>query len=399
MKIISFVGETFEKVGNKYYAKPTSAAFLQDTIGKENVYVLSSFNNENKDTEIASFSTVVDSDKFYPYQKYSSTKDFVMKSLFKKGFIKKYIDTSDKIIKEHSGNMFWIRTPSMGSIVFGLRVLKNNETLLNHMCADFINTWRNPKYSKIEKVFGYLLSKLLKYYMKKICSHKNTINLTTGDILENFAKKYSKETHQFVDVMVKPAINNNKNHTISKKSNSLSLLFVGRIVEDKGIFDLINVIKKINNNVYLTVVGDGPDLEKAKKLVKSYNMDDFINFTGQLNHGSLSNYYFNSDLVVVASNNFYEGFPRVIMEAWSHEKPVIVSQVGGIKAFVKNEENGLIFAPGNLYELENCINKIINNKELLSNITKGAKNMKEVSLQKYWTDKLSQIIESNKKNA
>jgi glycosyltransferase involved in cell wall biosynthesis len=396
MKIISFVGETFEKIDDKYYAKPTSAAFLQDTIGKENVFVLSSFNENANTNDTSSFSTEVNNGNFYQFERYSSTKDFVIKSIFKKGFLNTYKNKSDEIIKSHAGNIFWIRTPSMGSILFGLRVLKSNEILLNHMCADFTNTWKNPKYSKIEKIFGFMLSKILKYYMKQICSHPNTINLTTGDVLEDFAKRYSKNTYQFVDVMVKPVINNN----IEKKQNdNLTLLFVGRIVEDKGIFDLITVIKQINKKINLTIIGDGPDLQKAIDFVKTNNLENQIKFTGQLNHSELSSYYFDSDLVVIPSNNFYEGFPRVIMEAWSHEKPVIVSQVGGIKAFVKNNDNGLIFSPGDKKQLEDCINKILNDSNLLEKITIGAKKMKEVSLQKYWMNKVLEIIKEKTKNA
>ena len=66
-----------------------------------------------------------------------------------------------------------------------------------------------------------------------------------------------------------------------------------------------------------------------------------------------------------------EGFPRVIMEGWAHKKPVIVSQVGGVKAFVKNAENGLIFTPGNQSELLIALESLLKDDELLKEVRKG----------------------------
>jgi glycosyltransferase involved in cell wall biosynthesis len=127
-------------------------------------------------------------------------------------------------------------------------------------------------------------------------------------------------------------------------------------------------------------------------------MHEHIVFTGQLPHHQLSQLYCESDAVVVPSNNFYEGFPRVIMEGWSHHKPVIVSQVGGVKAFVKNKENGLIFTPGSQPELKRHINDLLVNDGLYQTIKTGAESMAEKSIQDYWVNVLKTLLISDKQN-
>jgi glycosyltransferase involved in cell wall biosynthesis len=388
IKVVAFVGETFSCFDENYYTKPTSAAFLQDIVGESNLYVCSP---SVQSVELPkSYSTQVDKDHFHQFPVYSSTKDFAIKSIIKRGYLKSYQETADKVIAQHKGAYFWIRTPSIGSIVFGLQALKAGEKVFHHMCADASNTWRDSKYSFLEKLFGFALSRYIRYKLSQICKHENTINLCTGDVLENFSKKYSpNKTYQFVDLMVKPP---KDVESVAINTKSLRLLFVGRIVEDKGIFDLIYSVKHLKGKATLTVVGDGPDLAKARSYVNKEGLDKYINFTGQLPHAQLSSVYNNSDAVVVPSNNHYEGFPRVIMEGWAHHKPVIVSNVGGVKAFVKDGENGLIFSPGDRVQLLDNVTQLINDWVLFEKIKEGAKEMADISCQHYWVNFVNVLL-------
>lgn len=391
MKIVSFVGETFSSFDGVFYAKPTSAAFLQDTIGRDNVFVCSPSIKVND--KPGDFSTEVSASKFHSFPAYKSTKDFALKSLLKKGYLKSYQDAADKVISNHKGAYFWIRTPSIGSIVFGIQALKAGEKVLHHMCADASNTWRDNKYSLLEKVFGFLLSRYIRFKLSQICSHKNTINLCTGDSLEKFSNKYApNSTYQFVDLMVKEPSGNSVS---APTSDTLKLLFIGRVVEDKGIYDLISSVSKLKGKVELTVIGDGPDLESAKQLSSRLNVSSSVFFKGQLPHSQLPQYLEATNLVVVPSNNYYEGFPRVIMEAWAYKKPVIVSDVGGVKAFVKHGINGLIFKQGDKAGLLHSIQLLLDDKALLALLTKGAGSMKSLSNQQYWIEQALDIIEDD----
>lgn len=369
MKIVAFVGEPFDSYNGNYYTKQTSAAFLQDAIGTESVYVCSPV--KEVDSLPLSYSTEVNESHFYPFPSYSSTKDFAIKGLFQRGYIKSYKLNADKVIAEHSGAYFWIRSPSMGSLLFGIQALKAGEKVLHHMCADSSSTWKDPKYSFPEKILGFLFSKYLSIKLKKICAHKNTVNLCTGDVLERFSAKYSpKNTYQFVDLMAKKPKNI---HQPVKTNNLFKMLFLGRIVEDKGVFDLIEVARQLKDKVQVTIIGDGVDLNEAKQLVDSLSLQETVTFTGLLPNSELSEYYNQTDVVVVPSNNHYEGFPRVIMEGWAFNKPVIVSNTGGVKAFVKHNVNGLIFTPGSQKELYEVVNKLLSDERLYTELQTEAK--------------------------
>lgn len=388
MKIVAFVGEPFDSYNGNYYTKQTSAAFLQDAIGTESVYVCSPV--KEVDSLPLSYSAEVNESHFYPFPSYSSTKDFAIKGLFQRGYIKSYKLNADKVIAEHSGAYFWIRSPSMGSLLFGIQALKAGEKVLHHMCADSSSTWKDPKYSFPEKILGFLFSKYLSIKLKKICAHKNTVNLCTGDVLERFSAKYSpKNTYQFVDLMAKKPKNI---HQPVKTNNLFKMLFLGRIVEDKGVFDLIEVARQLKDKVQVTIIGDGVDLNEAKQLVDSLSLQETVTFTGLLPNSELSEYYNQTDVVVVPSNNHYEGFPRVIMEGWAFNKPVIVSNTGGVKAFVKHNVNGLIFTPGSQKELYEVVNKLLSDERLYTELQTEAKKMAVYSSQDYWANFLNTLL-------
>jgi glycosyltransferase involved in cell wall biosynthesis len=394
MKIIAFVGETFSDYQNKKYTKPTSIAFLQDAFGAENVYAASPSIKVTDTPE--NYSSVVHAGQFYDFPHYSSTKQFMTNCIFKKGYYKNYKNLADDVINKHKGEWFWIRTPSIGSIIFGLRALKANQKVLHHMCADASNTWKDSKYKGVQKFFAFIMSRFVRYLLKKICSNKNTTNFCTGDVLEDFSRKYSTNTHQFVDVMIKDI--DSSDFQLNQNDNPIfDLLFLGRMVEDKGILDLIEVVNRLKEKVHLTLVGDGPDLNKAKSIVIQLGLQDSIKFTGQLPHGSLAKLFNQADLITVPSNNNYEGFPRVIMEGWAHNKPVIVSRVGGVMAFVKHNENGLIFEPGNREELHSQISALLTDRLLFDKLRDGAKSMAKISTQQYWLDFLTSVLKKETK--
>ena len=70
--------------------------------------------------------------------------------------------------------------------------------------------------------------------------------------------------------------------------------------------------------------------------------------------------------------------------------------MGGIKAFVKHGENGLIFKPGSQSELYDSLLSLVENENLYSHLEVGAQNMARYSNQQYWLDRLLTIIKEKK---
>ncbi|TMO52882.1 glycosyltransferase [Pseudoalteromonas phenolica] len=389
MKIVAFLGEKFVSVSGVHYTRETSAAFLQDMIGVDSVKVISqSIVGENSPEGAG---TIIKEDNFYSSPWYDSTMDFVKKSIFKKGYLRKFIDVCDKAILENQDSIFWARTPSIGSVIFALRVIKHNRSLVNHICADGFNTWKDRKYKGVNKVLAFVFAQILKQLLIKICKYENVQNLCTGQALFDFSAKHNKEnTYQFVDTMVK-RISSNQRSTSNKEL--LNCLFVGRLTEDKGIFELLSVAKRLSGKVKFHVVGGGEIRSELEKRILLDGLESSVIFYGQVKNHDVIELYKIADFVAVPSKNNYEGFPRVIMESWSSGKPVVVSDVGGIHAFVKDGVNGFIVPPGDVDELEVAILKFCN-KKTLDDISSNLNQIQKYTLQAYWAEKAKEIIKN-----
>ena len=85
----------------------------------------------------------------------------------------------------------------------------------------------------------------------------------------------------------------------------------------------------------------------------------------------------NADVFILPSYN--EGLPISILEAMSYGKAIISTSVGGIPEIVKQNENGLLIEPGNLEQIEQSINNLLEHPELINEF--GA--ISEQLVQKY----------------
>ena len=389
MKIVAFLGETFQLDHDKYVSMPPNARFLQLTFGENNVKIISPVSTNSKKVKVQN--SKIKASHFYvaPIPENCSTKEFYKRVLFQKDFYKNFTSYCDRIIDDNPNSIFWARTPSPGSIIFALRVVKRKKKLIHHICGDAKETWRDNKYKGIFKIVAFLFSKIVIAQQKKIISNKQTINLTSGSKLFNFSKKYSPKTHQFLDV-----ISNGINQNEIQIKNTFVFTFIGRIVDDKGIFELVDAFNEVlqNNRLKcnLHIIGDGPDFNKLKNFISQKEIKSEIKLFGIKNHDQISNLLRESSCVVIPSKT-NEGFPRVIFEAWAHLVPVIISNIGGISAFVSNEQNSLIIQPGSVKDLRSAMIKIMNpdfREALIKNIHLNHK----ISTQKYWSSTLLKII-------
>ena len=99
------------------------------------------------------------------------------------------------------------------------------------------------------------------------------------------------------------------------------ILFIGRIVQEKGIFDLINVFKNISNNrndVSLLIIGNGKEEEKIKAIIE--NKKDIV-YLGFVERDQLPIYYSLSDIFILPTH--YDPWGAVINEAMACSLPVI----------------------------------------------------------------------------
>jgi glycosyltransferase involved in cell wall biosynthesis len=150
-------------------------------------------------------------------------------------------------------------------------------------------------------------------------------------------------------------------------SGPVRLLYVGALVPKKGLQTLFEALKgPIGEKTQVTVVGDGYYASELKHICSSAGLDKRTRWTGSLPPPEVAEIMRTSDILCLPS--FTEGSPNVIKEAMASGLPVISTRVGGIPDLVKHGETGLLFEPGDVNELQECLTVLVNDSELRSSM-------------------------------
>lgn len=150
------------------------------------------------------------------------------------------------------------------------------------------------------------------------------------------------------------------------------VLFVGRLVEVKGVEYLIKSFLEIQNqDIHLIIAGNGVLMEKLKNLAKSLNLESKITFFGRANSKELGLLHGISDVLMCPSIIYPKGAndacPLVIPEAMEFGIPVIAS------TFINNEIDGLLVKEKDPKAIAGAITRIISDNELKKRIVENSK--------------------------
>jgi glycogen(starch) synthase len=165
------------------------------------------------------------------------------------------------------------------------------------------------------------------------------------------------------------------------------VLFVGRLVYEKGAHVLINAIPKILTKVdaKFVVVGSGYMKEQLSNIVKSMGLEQKVLFTGFLDEETLLKLQKCADVSVVPS--LFEPFGIVALEAMAAKSPVVVSDTGGLSEIVEHDVTGVKVYPNNPDSLAWGITKILLDETYRNRIRENAYRKVQ---EKYDWDKIAQ---------
>jgi glycosyltransferase involved in cell wall biosynthesis len=126
----------------------------------------------------------------------------------------------------------------------------------------------------------------------------------------------------------------------------VNLLFVGRLVPYKGVDMLIDAIAHLTptlqNQIHLTIVGDGQERQNLEAQAQSLHLDSLIEFVGWVDQTDTASYYYQADLFCFPSVREFGG--AVVLEAMACGLPCIVVNNGGIGEYV-TEKTGFKIEP------------------------------------------------------
>ena len=156
--------------------------------------------------------------------------------------------------------------------------------------------------------------------------------------------------------------------------NEKIILYMGRLVYEKGIQHLISAMPKILDNYHdakLIIAGKGGMIDELKAQVESMGISNKVYFTGYLDAKQVQKMYKCADVAVFPST--YEPFGIVALEAMLAGVPTVVSDVGGLNEIVEHGVTGMKSYAGNSNSIADSILALLYDHALAANVAKNAK--------------------------
>ena len=156
--------------------------------------------------------------------------------------------------------------------------------------------------------------------------------------------------------------------------NEKIILYVGRLVYEKGVQHLIAAMPKIlsnYNDAKLIIAGRGGMMDELRAEASNLGLNDKIYFTGYLNSKQVQKMYKCADVAVFPST--YEPFGIVALEAMLAGVPTVVSDVGGLDEIVTHGVDGMKSYAGNANSIADSVTALLYDHQLATNVSKKAK--------------------------
>ena len=148
------------------------------------------------------------------------------------------------------------------------------------------------------------------------------------------------------------------------------ILTVARLDKQKGHIYLLNAARDVSGAVFV-FAGDGPERTSLEDAARELGVTEKVVFLGS--RKDVPELLKASDIFVLPS--LFEGLPLSIMEAMAARKPVIASDIGGVRELLKNGETGILTPPGDIPALSTAITTLLINRELADKMAASGESL------------------------
>lgn len=245
--------------------------------------------------------------------------------------------------------------------------------------------WQRAKWSGFAK-------KYIKFGEKVAVKNAHSIIVLSRNVQDYFKRVYKRETVFIPNGVSKPIIMKPK---IIKEKYNLSkddyILFLGRIVPEKGIHYLIEAFAKIKTSKKLVIAGGASDTDTYyQELKEKANGNNNIIFTGFVQGKELEELYSNAYIYCLPSD--LEGMPLSLLEAMSYGNCCLTSNIPECETVI--EDRGIVFKKSDIRDLTEKLQVLCNNKV---DVQKYKIEAQEYILKKYnWDDVVDKTLEQYK---
>lgn len=200
--------------------------------------------------------------------------------------------------------------------------------------------------------------------------------IVLGTYWENFVKSICPDAN--TDVIYNAVRIPEK--TVKWNASPFQVLFLGVLVQRKGIFELIEATKKLvyekeMKNIKLVMAGTGAAERELKLKIQEYHLSEYVELTGWVSDGKKASLLERSQLFVLPS--YGEGMPIALLEAMSYGMPVVATDVGDIPCTVMDGGNGYIVHPADVNALTDKMAMLISDKDLYEKMSLASRRYAE----------------------
>lgn len=174
-------------------------------------------------------------------------------------------------------------------------------------------------------------------------------NLDKVLVVSDFLKRKIKTVFNIDSEIVNNIVGDQFNYKgYINNTGIINFVLVGNLIPRKNFDIVIRAVKEIvgqHNNIKFTIVGDGPEREHLKELIKEYELVDYIQLIGRKSRERIVELLQKADVFILSSSS--ETFGVAAVEALACGVPVIATDCGGTKDFM-DKDNGLLIPVNNI---------------------------------------------------
>jgi glycosyltransferase involved in cell wall biosynthesis len=259
-----------------------------------------------------------------------------------------------------------------------------------HNAIKFLPVIKKNKTPLICHFHGFDASNMLKDkdYVRKLKKLLSRSEVSVMTVSEDMTKRLSqagimsaasKCVPYGIDIKKIQSIGNRRFNA----TNSIKITHAGRLVEKKGVVDLVKVFAVVQKqlamyDLSLMIIGDGPEKDRIMEKISEPGLDSSVTMTGAASHNQLLEYLYRTDIFVlnsrIAAGGDMEGFPNTVMEAMSTGCAVVSTYHAGIPEAIDHDITGILIEEKNNEELACALIKLITDRDYRFKLQKNAMN-------------------------